>query len=155
MMVYLRAALDMLPRYRIGRRGNDDWVVDGDLVIVNAQRLPDAIQGYITKIMDQVEALEYVGPKYIPIEWVDVSGSNVWVLHRGLKMRHLTWLCGRNWTWQRWKRSRLPIYLRFNGKLVVWNGTHRWALARLSGRKVRAKVLDINKFAEWRRGNSK
>lgn len=87
------------------------------------------------------------------VQMVDVSGDNLYVLHRAVKAKHLIWMFKRNWSWQNWKRYRLPIYLRHNGNLIIWNGTHRMTLARLANRKVRARVFDLDKFCEWCKDN--
>lgn len=143
--VDLLAALNMLPRWT---RSNY-WRVDGKKCMTNAQECPTRIAKLIHKMMDSVFDCGF--PR--KVEWVDVSGKNIWVFHRSLKVPHLMWLYRRGWSWQKWPARKLPIYVRYAGKLVIWNGTHRMTLARLAGRKVRARVYDIDKYMVWRKSH--
>lgn len=143
-MITLDRAIQMLPRYNV--RSPRTWRVDGDRMQTNAQYLPDVVQKSIKKIMGKVDRLHFK-PK---IEDVDVSGNEIWVLHRQVATKNLLWLAKRDWTkLQHWPDSKLPVYLRWKGRLIIWNGTHRMTLGRLRGLKVRARVFDLNEFAEW------
>lgn len=138
----LRAALDMLPRWNY----NNSWSITGRKTMINGHLLPKKVDTVIKKLMRRGFHLEYKAP----IEYVDVSGDNVWVLHRVLLIRSLMYLYKKNWHWQNWPRHKLPVYIRYHGKLVIWNGTHRMTLCRLAGRKVRARIYDVDKYIAWR-----
>lgn len=150
----LARVIAMLPRYDEQRPGSKrrceaDWKATGKLLIVNLPVLSAVIGKLIEKIIRRLDDAVSDG-KWIPfVDWVDVSGDNIWVLHRALEWRHLKWLCSRNFAWQKWRYGRLPIYVRFHGKLIVWNGTHRMTLGRLAGKKIRAAVLDLDAFLRW------
>ena len=139
--VDLLDALDMIPRWT--RR--DTWRPDGKKMLTNSKVLPDRVERSIRKIMEAVDRLHFKST----IQMVDVSKDNVWVLHSALIVRSLMYLCRRRWAWQDWKLGRLPIYLRYNGKIIIWNGTHRMTLGRLCHRKIRARMLDLNEFSKW------
>lgn len=150
--VDLRAALDMLPRLNFGRGSRrDKYTTTGQNVACNYDVMPPNIDKLLHRVICQVD-----DSNFVPIvEQVDVSGTNVWVIHRCLKVRNLMWLYRQSWQWQKWKFSKLPIYIRYRGKLVIWNGTHRCTLGRLAGRKVRARVIDIDKFIKYKKKNPK
>lgn len=142
----LRAAIDMLPRYA-GSMSTTRWTVNGPKMMTNARQCPIKIQDHLHNVMTSVDDHHY--PPHI--EWVDVSSENIHVLHRNLSARSLMFLYGKKWQWQKWPRHRLPIYLRFKGKLIVWNGTHRMTLGRLTGKKIRARVFDLDHFFKWKK----
>lgn len=143
-MITLDRAIQMLPRYY--RRRPTDWSLNGDRMQTNAQLLPSAVEKGIKKLMGCVDR-QHFKPT---IEDVDVSGNEIWVLHRQVASTNLLWLAKRDWTkLQNWPTSKLPIYVRWKDRLIIWNGTHRMTLGRLRGLKVRARVFDLNEFAEW------
>lgn len=151
--VDLRAALDMLPRLNFakGAKRTDKYCSNGRYLCCNYDVLPSKIDSLFRRVIAQIDASKFTDS----IEWVDVSVKGIWVMHRCLKVRNLMYLYRQCWKWQRWKRSRLPIYIRYHGKLVIWNGTHRATLGRLAGRKVRARVLDIDAFFRYKKNNPK
>lgn len=144
MKIDLLAAIKMLPRFQ---RFGDSWNVDGKFSMTNGQRLPVASDKAIHKLMDSMLAHSFKPT----VELVDVTGNDVWVLHRHLRFKNLVWLAKRDWSWQKWPREDLPTYIRYNGRLIIWNGTHRMTLCRLAGRKVRARIWDVTKFAEFKK----
>lgn len=146
--VTLDRAIQMLPRYNHLSRKVSNWTVDGDRLQTNAQILPDAVDKGMRKIMKEVARRHFKDK----IEYVDVSGNDVWVVHRHLATSNLLWLAKRDWNkLQHWPNSKLPTYLRWKGRIIIWNGTHRMTIARLRGLKVRARVFDLNEYAEWQK----
>lgn len=143
----LRAALDMLPRMIFAKTkdARDRYCVRGPYLVTNSQLIPKTILNPIAKIIHRTEETSYRAK----IEWVDLCKGNVWVLHRTLKVSHLMFLYRQSWKFQHWKRSRLPIYIRYKGRIIIWNGTHRMCLGRLARRKIRAKVVDIKDFLKF------
>lgn len=131
----------MLPRYHNCRA----WNIEGCWVMTNARMLPKRVDRVMHKVMCAIGARDWIPP----IEMVDVTGDNVYVLHRSVSAKKLMWMFKRNWSWQNWRRYRLPNYIRHKGKLIIWNGTHRMTLARFANRKVRARVYDVDKFFAW------
>lgn len=143
-MVTLARALEVLPRYN--SRNTALWISDGNRVQTNAKMIPDKLHKVISSIMGAVDKTHFKSE----VMDVDVSGDDIWTIHRHLNAESLFWLSKRDWTkLQNWPRSKLPIYLRFKDKLIIWNGTHRMTLGRLRGLKVRARYFDLNKFQEW------
>lgn len=136
-------ALSMMPRCT-----GDKWLPNGRLLMTNARTLPRSVDRCIHKLMDQYCESTPVRSR---IEWVDVSGDNIWCLHASVKWRTIKYLRKRGWSWQRWKRDKLPSYIKYKGRLIIWNGTHRMTLCRLAGRPVRARLVDMDKFLKWRK----
>jgi hypothetical protein len=139
----LRAALDMLPRHKRARgRKKGDWCVTGPIVITNAQVTPLAVDKAISKIIKRYDCAGLV-----PIvKRVDVTGTNVWVIHRTLKASTLMWLYRHLRTYEKLPFSKLPIYVLYKGRIIIWNGTHRMTLGRLMQKPVRARVIDLDDF---------
>lgn len=135
--VSLRAALDLLPRYTTP---TGPWVPEGTRAMTCARYCPKRLERLVKRLMNEVDYNSH-------IELVDVSGSNILVLHAALWIKGLKFFA-RNWNWQRWPRGKLPVYIKFRGKLIIWNGTHRMTIARLCGRKVRARVYDFDAFVK-------
>jgi len=147
--VDLRKALDyLLPRFH---KGSDRWNIAGRQTMMNGQVLTKSLAGFIHKAVRNSWASHCPKAVCQRIEWVDVSGDDVWFFHRTLWVKSLMWLVKRDFEWQRWKETKLPCIIRFRDKLIVWNGTHRTTLCRVAGKKVRAHVTDLNKFMEWRK----
>jgi hypothetical protein len=142
----IRKAVAILPRYNTPR---GPWTPTGSRCIARAQVLPPKVEKPFRKHAQSMltDCWGYT------VERVDVSGKDVWTLHAALRVKSLEWLLKRNWRWQDWPRSKLPIYIRYRGRLIVWNGTHRMTLGKLAGRKVRARVYDLDAYV--RRPKSK
>lgn len=144
--VDLRAAIDMLPAYH---RVNANWSPNGRMVQTNNWRCPDTIDRAMKKLMREAFRLKYEAP----IRRVDVSKEWVTVLHRCLKRDSLDWLMKRDFRWQDWPEKKLPVLVRYKGRYIVWNGTHRMTLCKLTKRKLRAFVFDLEDFVAWRKKN--
>lgn len=141
----LRAALDMLPRF--DGVSNPKWSPEGKRLMTNLRVMPRNVERYIHRVLNLTDR-HHFEPH---IEWVDVKKENVHVIHRSLRVPALMWLYRHRYEYNRWRKDKLPIYIRFKGKLIVWNGTHRMTLGRLTGKKVRARVFDLGYFAKWKK----
>lgn len=142
--VDVRRAFDLLmPRWNTA----NSWNHEGKFGMHNLPKLPKHIDKLLKKVMVKYDR----AAKRPEVERVDVSGDNVWTIQRTLKVATLQYLFRRDFEWQVWRTSRLPILIRYAGKLVVWNGTHRTVLARLAGKKLRARVIDLDEFIRWSR----
>lgn len=140
--VDIRAALDELPRYNTTR---GPYRIDGRYCMTNTRALPAAADRALRLLMKRVDALGYPAR----IERVDVNGTNLEVIHRHLRVRSLVWLYKRAWSWQDWPQRKLPIILKWKGRLIMWNGHHRCTFCRLAQRKLRALVFDLDGLAAW------
>ena len=141
----LRAALDMLPRYDGLKTCR--WHPDGKFLMTNFRKIPEQVDKALRKIMDATDR-HHFEPR---VEWVDVWKEDVHVIHRSLRVKSLMFLYRRRNEFNKWAKSKLPIYLRWRGKLIVWNGTHRMTLGRLTGKKIRARVFDLDFFFKWKK----
>lgn len=150
--VDIRRALDMLPRFDSrDSRGrhlnrNNMWSTSGHQVMTNLPTADKKFLKIMDNVVDQTDAWGYSWP----VRMVDVSGTVVGI-HASLLMKGLKFLLSKNWEWQKWSRRRLPIYISYCGKLLIWNGTHRLTLARLANRKVRARILVVEDFIVWKK----
>lgn len=141
--VDLQSAIAMLPRWHTALR----WHPAGSKCMTNAKVLPRAVEKLIVKLMRKMSDSGYT--RVATVKLVDVTGPNIWVLHASLRMASLAYLSKRNWTWNKWPRSKLPVYIQFRGKTIIWNGTHRMTLSRLCKRRVRAVVVDFDAYKKW------
>jgi hypothetical protein len=135
-------ALSLLPRFTLDKRrkkGPDDgWFQNAERVMLNHALCPPEL----VKVAKRFMMTDVV----CSFETVDVSNAKVLVLHRSLTWSHLVWLFKRNFSWNKWPKSKLPCLIRYKGKYIVWNGTHRFTLCRLLNRKLRCKVWEMD---EW------
>lgn len=121
----------LLPRYtRIYRP-------DGKLTCFNAQLTPKSVDDLLRKLMRCPRLTATV-------KLLDVSGSNVWFVHRSLNFVNLRFMVRNYPKFQHWRRDRLPSVIKYAGKLVIWNGTHRTVTCRIHGVKLRARVIDFD-----------
>lgn len=133
----LLRAIDMLPRYN-NTRAHSNYVHNGKRCAFQTRMTPRHIDEFLHAIMKRRE-VDY----FMTTQWVNVQGDNFWTLQRCLRYETLVWLAKR-WTWNNWTRWRLPCYIKFSGKIIIWNGTHRTMISRLANRRVRAKVIDFD-----------
>jgi hypothetical protein len=87
------------------------------------------------------------------VKWVKVVDNDVWFIQRTLRYVTIDYMLKRAFAWQGWRPGRLPIYLKWRGKLVVWNGTHRTLLCMLANKRMRVKLLDLDAFVVWRKAH--
>lgn len=140
----LRKAIDLLPRYNTPR---GTWRHDGSRCTTNNKVLPDRFEKPFRKLVHNMFQWRYKPT----VEWMDVCAEDMWVLHASLRVASLDWLIKKNWSWQHWRDlEKLPIYMRYKGKVIVWNGTHRMTLGALASKKIRARVYDVDEFVKWR-----
>lgn len=147
----LHRALHLLPRFNVDsrHRASRGWPQTGNRMQFNSRLLPKHVDKLVRKIMTKHD---YSGRK-IPVRWVDVTGDNLSYLQRTVKSRTMMYFLARGFRWNGWKKSKLPIYVLYYGHVIVWNGTHRTILSRLAGRRVRARVIDLDAFAAWCKRN--
>jgi hypothetical protein len=124
--------LALLPRYQ-----GANYRIDGRRTLFNGQLLPPKIDKLLTQIMRKTDRPDQV-------RLVDVSGENVWFMHHSLWFANLRFMVRSYPKFQRWRRTRLPLVIKYAGKLVVWNGTHRTVTCRLYGVRLRAMVIDFD-----------
>lgn len=88
-----------------------------------------------------------------PIRHIDMHKAlpRLWVFHRSLSVRHINWLVKRMSQWHRWPSRRLPMLVFYDNDVIVWNGTHRTVLSLLTGRKLRARCVDMNSYLRWKK----
>lgn len=141
----LRRALDMLPRYDSGDVYKPRWKMNGKKCMINMTLLPARMEKLIRRIMATIDERHYEPD----IEFVDVENEHIEVLHRCLRVKTLDYLYKNNFKFNDWAPGKLPIYLRFRGHLIIWNGTHRMTMGVLAGKKIRARVFDFVKFQKW------
>lgn len=148
----IHRALHLLcPRFNVDsrHRASRGWPQTGNRMQFNSRLLPKHVDKLVKKI---IARRDRSGLKN-PIRWVDVTGDNLSYLQRTVKSRTMLYLLARGFRWNGWKKSKLPIFVFYFGHVIVWNGTHRTILSRLAGRRVRARVIDLDAFAAWCKRN--
>lgn len=138
----VRRMLHILPRYT-NKGSSTRYHPEGVATCFNGFLLPGPIERALKKALDKHEPIDN---EFFNVKAVDVS--HAFVLHIGVQMVNLHWLA-RNLDWQRWSPSAtegkaLPIVIRFQEKLIVWNGTHRSLICRMLGKKLRARYVDLD-----------
>ncbi len=131
---YIRSNKDPLNPYwthRLIRRGGKFKV----LAWTGIRRAPDDVDRALRKIG--------VRQNEVRVEWVDVRSEDIWTLQQRFVPMTLLFFIRNFSKVQRWKRDDLPVLIRFRGKVVVWNGTHRVLVALLLGRRLRVAVKTI------------
>jgi hypothetical protein len=140
----VRHMLNIVPRYTNNKSGKvTRYHPEGVATCFNGFLLPGPVEKALRRALDK----QFPGDDYdFTVKAVDIS--NAFVLHIGLQMANLRWLT-RNIDWQKWspnatEAKALPIVIRFQAKLVVWNGTHRSLICRMLGKKLRCKFIDLD-----------
>lgn len=113
---------------RLIRRGGKFKV----LTWTGMRRVPDAVDRILRK--DGVDSSE------VKVEWIDVRSEDIWTLQQRFVPMTLLFFIRNFSKVQRWKKDDLPVLIRFHGKVIVWNGTHRVLVALLLGRKLRVAI---------------
>lgn len=154
--VDVRTALDLLsPRFNIKRgRSGKTWPITGNWMQFNSQLTPKHVDRLLSRIIQRHDR----SGRSSFVAWIDTAGlhsrGKLWYLQRILRCATLQYLLKRGWDWNtKFKRWELPIYVYFGDKVIVWNGTHRTILSILAGRRLRARVIDLNDFLAWAKKN--
>lgn len=142
----LRRVLAVFPRY--SQDNGPRWPDDGIKTLcsgrVITKRQLERVRTWICRMEDA---------KLRPVvRMVTVTGKDLRLLHRAVYFKGLLHYA-RSWAWNRRRWRNLPVVVRMDGLLYVWNGTHRTTLCRLAGRKLRAKVFNVDQFRKWERAN--
>lgn len=116
---------------RLIRRGGKFKV----LTWTGMRRAPDKVESAIRKIGVKSDEIE--------VEWIDVRKENIWTLQQRFVPMTLLFFIRNFSKVQCWEKDDLPVLIRFRGKLVIWNGTHRVLVALLLGRKLRVAIKTI------------
>lgn len=144
----LKAVDNLCARWNCSRR-NAGWPVDGKWGMFNSQRLPPKADRAVHNLVGAWER----SPLKMTVRRVDVSNAEVWTIQRNITYKTMRYLLRKEFAWQNWPRWRLPIFVLWQDRTIIWNGTHRSLICRLAGRKCRGRVIDMNEFSKWRKSH--
>lgn len=139
----------LMPRHNGAKNAN--WNHLGWSATFNSRKVSTRLDRTVHKLVGDYDK---AWCKKHDVRTLDVVDNDVWFIQRTLRYSTMEYFAKRtNFAWQRWRPGRLPIFLKYRGKWIVWNGTHRTVLAMLTKKRLRVKVLDLDAFAKWRRAH--
>lgn len=149
----LQRSVSIMPRYDNNKTGTKThYHIGGKQTCFAGRVLPRAVDIPFRKIADRVDPIEN---GRFTVEHVDVVAAhtkmNLWFLHFGVKVATLEWLA-RSFAWQKWSTrpgrvdnaQALPIVIKYQGRIIIWNGTHRTVICILAGKKLRCRLVNLD-----------
>lgn len=139
---FLRAFEVLSARYP---KGKQTWSLNGDSALINVRRLPDRVDKLIHKVTKQ-----YFDKTQYPITMKHVkvyeNWNRFWTIQRNLTPSHFRYLLRRAHEWHTWGTGRAPCLLKWHGRLIIWNGTHRTIISYMLHRPLWARVIDLDRY---------
>lgn len=149
----LRAFELFAPGFDYTTRGKQVWRTRAPKVCINVQEVNDAFDRRLHKAVDAFFDAEVDYPDNGLFDVCEAHRlKRLWTIQRVLVPRHFRWLAAQNFAWNKWRGKKLPCIVKFEGRYVIWNGTHRTWLCLLAGKQLRCSFCNVDK---WLRGKKR
>lgn len=153
----LRALELLSPGFSYNSRGVQVWHTRARKVCINVQEVDDRFDRRFRKTVDAFFDADASYPRHGVFDVCEAHRlRRLWTIQRVLVRSHFRWLAAQNFAWQKWPWRKRPMIFKFEGRYIVWNGTHRTWLCLLAGRKMKSGFANLDKWLkEKKRGKRK
>lgn len=140
----LRAFRVLSARYN-ARRKTDDWNLSGVNAVINVHRLTPGEDAKFQKLMKAYWKESHYKQRFYRTDVVK-EWPRIRTIQRTLNPSHFRFLLRHAHAWDDWPKRKRPVFVEYNGRVIIWNGTHRTIISHILNRKLLVRGINLDAF---------